>query len=42
MAKEMHFQTKMEFGDFCHKANLIKSGLDLIIEAKQALREDMN
>jgi hypothetical protein len=42
MAKEMHFQTRMEFGDFCHKAELIKRGLDLIIEAKQALGEDLN
>jgi len=42
LAEQMHFQTKMEFGDFCQKAELIKRGLDLIIEKKQELREDLN
>jgi hypothetical protein len=39
MAEQLHFQTKMEFGDFCQKACLIKQGLDLVIEAKQELRD---
>ena len=40
MAEQLHMNTGLEFGDFCQKAELIKRGLDLVIEAKQALRED--
>jgi hypothetical protein len=42
MAEQLHMNTGLEFGDFCQKAELIKRGLDLVIEAKQALREDQS
>ena len=43
LAKELHFNRGLEFGDYCQKVELIKRGLDLIIEEKQALREaDLN
>lgn len=42
MAEELHLNTGLEFGDFCQKAELIKRGLDLVIEKKQELREDQS
>ena len=43
LAKELYLNRRLEFGDYCQKAELIKRGIDLIIEAKQELREaDLN
>jgi len=43
LAEQLHLNRGLEFGDYCQKAELIKRGIDLIIEAKQELREaDLN
>jgi hypothetical protein len=40
LAKQLHFNKGLSLGEYCEKAELIKRGIDLVIETKLRLKED--
>ena len=40
LAKQLHFNKGLSLGDYCQKAELIKRGIDLVIETKLRLQGD--